>query len=170
MPSDASTPFDVLALLDALMDVDIIVVGGVAATLHGGPRLTFDLDIVPAQTDANLALLYECLQTLSATVREPGRRGIPISLDLLRASRDFPRGGQLRLRTRQGPLDVLWRLHDGRGYTELYANSQLMTDDERRVRVIGLDDLIAAKEDAGRPQDREDLRYLTRIRSKTGRR
>lgn len=47
MPSKASAPFDLLRIFDALVGVNYIVVGGVAATLHGAPRLTFDLDIVP---------------------------------------------------------------------------------------------------------------------------
>lgn len=40
MPSGDSAPFDAIALLDALERVDFIVVGGTAAALHGGPRVT----------------------------------------------------------------------------------------------------------------------------------
>jgi hypothetical protein len=166
MPSDDSAPFDILALLDALRGVDFIIVGGVAATLHGGPRLTLDLDIVPAPSDRNVAVLFERLRALHAIVREPGRRRLPVSLELLRDSLDSSGGGQLRFRTSQGPLDVLWRLHDGRGYAELYDRTIIVSDDEREARIIGLADLIEVKASAGRPQDIEDVRYLTRIRAR----
>ena len=39
-----------LDILNQLHDhhVDFVIVGGVAAALHGGTRVTFDLDVVPA--------------------------------------------------------------------------------------------------------------------------
>ena len=41
-----------LGILNALHDhrVDFVIVGGVAAALHGGSRVTFDLDVVPSLT------------------------------------------------------------------------------------------------------------------------
>jgi len=63
-----------------------------------------------------------------------------------------------------GPLDILWRLHDGRGYRDLVGRSCLLTEDELRVRVIGLDDLIEVKTAIDRPQDRAALPYLQEIR------
>jgi hypothetical protein len=40
----------------------------------------------------------------------------------------------------------------------------LLSEDELRVRVIGLHDLIDVKAAAGRPQDRAALPYLEAIR------
>ena len=39
-----------IEILNALHDrrVDFVIVGGVAAVLHGGSRVTFDLDVVPS--------------------------------------------------------------------------------------------------------------------------
>ncbi|MCH9685104.1 MAG: hypothetical protein K0V04_26945 [Deltaproteobacteria bacterium] len=50
------SPVDLEGLLRALAEheVSFIVVGGVAAVLHGAPTTTFDLDIVPEQSEANL--------------------------------------------------------------------------------------------------------------------
>jgi hypothetical protein len=166
MSRDDSVRFDVLALLDALASVEFIVVGGVAATLHGGPRLTLDLDIVPSSSPANVSLLGERLVGLDAVVREPGSRRLRMTPSLLRAAIESLQGGQLRIRTRLGPLDILGRLHDGRGYDELFDGSVVLSDDEREVRVIGIDDLIAVKTGAGRPQDLEDVRYLQQIKAK----
>ncbi len=41
--------------------VEFVVVGGVAAVLAGAPISTFDLDIVPARSPANLARLLSAL-------------------------------------------------------------------------------------------------------------
>jgi len=170
MPSDVFNQFDIVGLLDALDGVDFIVVGGAAATLHGGPRLTFDLDIVPASSEPNVRKLGTALHDLGAVVREPGNRPLPLTMELLISSRTSESAGQLRLRTTRGPLDVLWRLHDGRTYETLFGDSVVLSDDEREVRVIGIDDLIDVKIGAGRPQDLEDVRYLKRIRTRTHRR
>ncbi len=70
----------------------------------------------------------------------------------------------MRTRTAAGPLDILWRLHDGRSYLDLVGRSCLLTQDELDVRVLGLDDLIDVKSAIGRPQDRAALPYLQEIR------
>jgi hypothetical protein len=77
MPSKASEPFDLLRIFDALAGVNYIVVGGVAATLHGAPRLTFDLDIVPDPSPANIERLAAALS--SASKRTFGKRATDTS-------------------------------------------------------------------------------------------
>jgi len=47
------------ALCDA--GVDFVVIGGVAATLHGSAYVTFDLDICYSSASANLKRLKEAL-------------------------------------------------------------------------------------------------------------
>lgn len=56
--------------------------------------------------------------------------------------------------TSLGPLDVLGRLHDARGYDELLAHSEVLTDGARQVRVIDLPTLIQIKTMTGRAKDR----------------
>lgn len=164
--SAGSGALDLTSLLDGLKGVELIVVGGVAGTLHGTPRLTFDLDIVPDASEENLGRLAAALERLAATVREPGTRRLAVSKKLLHESALSQVGGQLRLRTRYGPLDILWRLHDGRGFPELKEHSIIVADDELRVRVIDLPALIEVKRNAGRASDLEDVRYLEAIRQR----
>jgi hypothetical protein len=165
-PSGASGAFDVVRLLDALADVHYVVVGGVAAALHGSPRLTMDLDIVPDPAVDNVDRLADALAGLAATIREPGGRRLPVDGALLHDSARAPRGGQLRLRTRYGPLDLLWRLHDGRGYAEIAPHTVVLSDAERAVRVVDVDTLIDIKRGAGRVRDRDDVAILERIRDR----
>jgi hypothetical protein len=167
MPSRPSAAFDPLTILVALRDVDHLVVGGFAAVLYGAPTVTGDLDVMPRADDENIARFADVLATLHTVVREPratGRR-IDVTAELLRQSaKRAELGGQLRTRTDAGPLDVLWRLHDGRDYDDLACRSRLLTEDDLRIRVIGLDDLIEIKTAIGRPQDRAALPYLQAIR------
>ena len=167
MPSRNFVAFDPLTILSKLRDVEYMVVGGFAAVLYGAPTITGDLDIMPRADADNIALLAELLATLHTVVREPrssGRR-LAVTADLLKQTAEAASfGGQLRTRTAAGPLDILWRLHDGRGYGDLVGRSCLLTEDELRVRVIGLDDLIDVKTAVDRPQDRAALPYLQEIR------
>jgi hypothetical protein len=55
--------------------------------------------------------------------------------------------------TRLGPLDILCRLHDGRGYVELLPNSVVVQDGTTQIRIVGLADLIAIKSSTGRARD-----------------
>ncbi len=56
--------------------------------------------------------------------------------------------------TSQGPLDILCRLHDTRGYEDLVARSHEIVDATLRVRVLDLDALIEIKAGTGRAKDR----------------
>ncbi|MCC7384384.1 MAG: hypothetical protein IT384_21235 [Deltaproteobacteria bacterium] len=129
-------------------NIDFIVVGGVAAILHGAPTSTLDLDIVPRQDPENLLHLSEALAGIDALVRDlAGRRMRP---DLS----ELELGGQLRLTTRLGPIDVLGRLHDGRGYEELEPSTLVLADADLEIRVIDLETLISIKRSTGRAKDR----------------
>ena len=137
-------------MLDALQNagVELIVVGGASAVLHGALAMTQDLDVVHRMSPDNVARLASVLVQLDAYVREPGQRR-------LRPTRDhLASGGQLNLLTTLGPLDLLGRLHDGRGYDDLLAHTEVFEDGTRQVRVIDLPTLIEIKTDAGRPKDR----------------
>ena len=144
------------ALLDA--DVELIVVGGAAAILHGSSTTTQDLDVVHRRTPENVARLLGVLGRLDATIREPGHRGLRPDENLLL------RGHQPLLSTTLGDLDTLCILHDGRGYEELLPRSIEMQVDDRPLRVLDLDTLIEVKAAANRPKDRIVLPILLALR------
>jgi hypothetical protein len=48
----------------------------------------------------------------------------------------------------------LCRLHDGRGYEELLAHSELLSDGQIQIRVIDLPTLIDIKSTTGRNKDK----------------
>lgn len=160
MPSAKTS--DPLALIDALNagKVEYIVVGGAAAVLHGAPVSTQDVDIVHRLTRINVNRLRRVLDRLHAVVREPGARQLePDESHLLS-------GGQIRLITDLGPLDVLGKLHDGRSYDDLLLTSELVGDRVRAVRVVDLATLIQIKATTGRRRDRLVLPILRALQAR----
>ena len=154
---------DLHALLSALLEaqIELVVIGGAAAILHGASTTTQDLDIVHRRTPENVARMLELLERLDAVVREPGNRGLRPDAELLL------RGRQPLLSTALGDLDVLCVFHDGRGYEELLPHSIEMAIDDRPLRVLDLDTLIAVKAAANRPKDRIVLPILLALRSRS---
>lgn len=141
---------DLEGLLHALCShgVEFVVVGGAAAVLHGAPTTTHDLDIVPEQSEENLERLEQVLREHGALVRDLAGRRLEPSPAALRGK------GQIQLVTALGPLDILCRLHDGRGYLELVTHSETLSAADLQLRVIDLETLIEIKRGTGRARDR----------------
>ncbi len=94
------------------------------------------------------------MRSHGALVRDLGGRRIEPSPTALRGC------GQLQLVTDLGPLDILCRLHDGRGFAELAAHSETFVAGDLRFRVIDLETLIEIKRSTGRLRDRLVLPLL----------
>jgi hypothetical protein len=88
--------------------VEFIIAGGVAAVLNGTPVNTFDLDVVYARNDENVARLAKCLESLDAVFRIAGHLAGPGHLNLV--------GGY-------GPIDVLGIIGGGFTYHDLLPHS-----------------------------------------------
>src|SRR5262249_45346428 len=118
-----------------------------------------DLDIVPRQNEANLARLLAVLTDLDTRFRpvRPDR-------DLAPTAEHLAGTGQLNLITNLGPLDVLLRLHDARGYDELLKHSVQISDEAMQVRVVDLDTLIDIKRSTGRARDALVIPLLEALR------
>ncbi len=67
--------------------VHYVVVGGLAAIVHGSARATFDIDLVPDWSTANLERLAAALRAADAQLRIPDASPVdyPIDVDSLRA-------------------------------------------------------------------------------------
>ena len=151
------------SLLERLVagTVDFIVIGGIAAVVHGSATITRDLDIVYAPDHDNLERLGEVLVTLGARLR-----GVTDDVPFVPDGRTLRRTRVLTLDTPQGRLDVLAQ-PDGSPAYELLRERSVLTDLEGIVvRVAALDDLIAMKRAAGRPKDLvavEELEAIQRL-------
>ncbi len=127
-------------------DVRYVVIGGVAAILHGVPRATFDLDILIEASSENVRRLLEALTDASmgtATMTSPEEvleNAITIFQDRVR-------------------LDVQTTT-PGVAFKKAWANRKTMNYQGQSFYVLSKGDLIASKLAAGRDVDLEDARLL----------
>jgi uncharacterized nucleotidyltransferase DUF6036 len=161
----ASRPLDAPSLLRALgrHAVDFVVIGGFSLAAHGVVRGTKDLDIVPEPSEANLARLMIALEELDAQPIELAdfraeELPYPLNLDGLLA------GGNWALSTRHGRLDVMQYVEGIGDYEQLRQSAAEFEIDDKSYAFAGLDDLVAMKRAAGRPQDLIDIADLERGR------
>jgi hypothetical protein len=134
--------------------VEFVVIGGFAATLHGSARLTQDLDIVYRRNAENIARLVEVLAPL-----QPYPRGAPEGLPFRWDARTVKNGLNFTLQTSLGWIDLLGEA-TGESYDTLLAHSQEFEVFGVPVRCVDLDKLIQLKRAAGRPKDFEALAEL----------
>lgn len=145
-------------------EVDFVVVGGVAVIVQASPRFTKDLDICYATEQANLDRLGAVLIELGARLRgvEEDVPFVPDGLTLRRTQ-------MLTLTTLDGDIDLLVDPDGSPGYGTLRRNASRVDLDGVTVLVASIDDMIAMKRAAGRPQDLVDLESLE-IARRRGRR
>jgi len=150
-------------LLDALLvgEVDFVIVGGVAAVLHGSTLLTRDLDICIPLGASNLLRLQSALRELHPRVRA-GAGVIPLDLDEAHAAALK----NLYVTTDDGRLDCLGQVAGIGGFDDVLALSESVDLGGRSCRVLGIDGLIRAKEAMGRPHDLVTVAQLKAIREK----
>lgn len=153
--------FDAEALLRRLaeQEVEFILVGGVAAAVHGSVRLTTDLDIVYARSATNLERMASALAPLSPTLRG-APPGLPFRLD----SATLSRGLNFTLTTTLGDIDLLGEITGGGGYAALRPDTKEIEVFGIRCRCLTLDRLIHVKRAAGRPKDLESIAELEALR------
>jgi hypothetical protein len=135
--------------------VRYVVIGGIAAALHGVPRATFDLDILIEPSPANAkrlldALLEAGLATAALTTAEELlAREITVFNDRVR-------------------IDVQTST-PGLTFEQAWRHRETMTYNDQQFYVASREDLIVSKRAAGRPVDLEDVRLLQLDRDDDGR-
>jgi hypothetical protein len=146
---------DFTGVIRTLVDgqIDFILVGGVAATVHGSARLTRDVDVVYSRTPANMKRLVEA------------PAGLPFSWDV----NTIQRGLNFTLTTRLGDIDLLGELTGGGGFEQLQAHASNVRLFDRDVPCLDLDWLIRVKRAAGRPRDLEAVAELEALREERDR-
>lgn len=133
--------------------VEYVVIGGYAFAFHAEPRATKDLDLLLGASAENLGRAADALY----------RFGAPP--DVVEATRHL-RENEVAYFGRP-PLRVdLLRSVDGVETSRVLENAVDATWDGAPVRLIALDDLLANKRAAGRPQDLADVVRLERVGSR----
>ena len=126
--------------------VRYIVIGGIAAVLHGVPRATFDLDILIDADPNNAQKLLDALleaklgTAAMTTAEEILSQEITIFKDRVR-------------------IDVQTST-PGLSFEEAWGRRETMEYQTQKFFVASRQDLIASKRASGRPVDLEDVRLL----------
>ncbi len=140
--------------------VDFVVIGALAATFHGSPLRTDDVDVCPSRRRENLRRLADALRALDAQEYDPTRgEYVEREWDAETLSSDET----WILGTAAGRLDLVFRPDGTGGYDDLSRGAVELRVDDLAFRVAALEDVIRSKEAAGRPRDREQLPTLRRL-------
>jgi hypothetical protein len=155
--------FDPERLLRTLVEyeVEFCVIGAVAAWLQGSPAATLDLDVMPRRDLDNADRLAAALNSLEA---HPFGEDAAAELD----GADFLGWQAQRFDTTAGPIDIVPHAAAIGGFEDV-ATVGLVLDD-LTIRAITIDDVIASKEELGRPKDTAALPALYATREALRRR
>lgn len=153
-------------LLQSLSDARIqyVLIGGLAVQLHGFLRATFDIDLVLAMTDENLARFIGVARDYGLVPAIP----VPIE-SLANASQIDQRHrekGMLAFSLREtkaggGVVDVIVRPEVS--FEKLIGNAVMGELSGRRIPIASIDDLLTMKHAANRPKDLLDIAALEKI-------
>lgn len=148
--------------------VRYVIVGGLAGTVHGATRVTFDIDLVPQWSDENLGRLAAALREVEAKLHRRGEAeavAFPIEAASLR---EFEVS---TWRTRLGDVDlIVGTPTEQRGSLARYET--LAPRAHRReifgvtILVADLDDVIESKQALAREADLVALPELYRLRDR----
>jgi len=154
--------FDALRSLRELVakGVRFVVIGGLAGRAWGSTTITNDLDICYERSKQNHQALAAALRKLEATLR-----GAPAGLPFLLDERTIAMGDSFTFETVAGSLDCLGTPSGTTGYADLVKNAtEIDLEDDLRVAICSLDDLIRMKRAAGRPKDRVEVEILAAVK------
>ena len=129
-------------------DVDYVVVGGVAITLHSTAYITRDLDFCYSRKNDNLSRLVRALGSFS-----PRPRNFPKELSFLFDETPLRNGTNFAFETEIGDIDLLGEVKGIGDYDSVVAQSEVYEIYGRSVKALTLDALIIAKTAADRPKD-----------------
>ena len=128
--------------------VDCVIVGGIAALIHGSLLLTNDVDVCYARDLENLKRLAGALQSVHARLRN-APEGLPFILD----AETLKRGLNFTFTTDVGDIDLLGEVRGVGHYDEVLAGSITVELFDYLFAVIDIGKLVIAKRAAGRQKD-----------------
>lgn len=145
--------------------VRYVVVGGLATVLHGYARLTADVDLAVDLAPEEATKIIQALvakgfrpqvPVLPEEFADPTVREVWFREKHMRAFSLVDPTNPMRV------VDLL--LKPEVPFEELLARSQGVMLNRTKIRIASIDDLIALKRHAGRPQDLADIEQLETIR------
>ena len=149
------TDFQAIIRVFSESGIECVIVGGLAATIHGSTRLTQDVDFIYSRSRDNVERLVSALRPHS-----PYLRGAPPGLPFAWNEATIERGLNFTLTTTMGDIDLLGEMVGGGTYEELVPHTVKVEIFGHPCHCLNLPALIRAKRAAGRPKDLDVLAEL----------
>jgi predicted nucleotidyltransferase len=148
---------DVEGLLRSLKEhkVRSVIIGATAFPVHGYSRATLDIDIFIEPTPRNAERAHDALKAFGYDMSD-------VSVDDLLTQKLLIR--QYLVETDIHPFVK------GTTFERVWANKVKARFGRTFVWFASLDDLIKMKQAAGRPKDKEDLKFLRRLKQRKAKR
>lgn len=143
-------------------EVEFVLVGGLAAAIHGSSLNTRDVDVCCRFTEANLMRIQSAFQDLHPVHRM--RPDLPLAL----TPEQCASLKNLYIKTDLGVVDCLGNVLGVGGFDEVLSHSIEITLPVGALRIIDVDTLIIAKQAMGRPHDLITVQHLQALKSRTG--
>jgi hypothetical protein len=133
--------------------VRYLVAGGYAVMYYTEPRFTKDIDIWVEATPANAQKVWTALATFGAPLEQASLADF-CNKDLI-----------YQIGVAPNRIDIMMDI-PGLDFEQAWEHKSESQYGDVPIFILGLDDLIKAKEHAGRDQDLLDLKNLKAIQSK----
>ena len=157
--SDGMRPRELLEALNS-NKVDVVLIGGVAAALHGTTRVTQDIDIAYASYHENLERLCQVMNALRPHVIGFGGKLSPVEL----TPAMLKHGPVIHLATDVGRVDLLNRVDGFNSYAAVKKLSESYEyENGKMATVLSIEGLLKAKRCLKRPKDIQDIVELEAI-------
>ena len=140
---------------------EFVLIGGLAAVVHGVTLVTRDADICCSFNPDNLMKLNAAIADLHPVLRMTPQR-LPLELTPELCSRLQ----NLYLSTDLGPLDCLSSVLGVGDYQEVRRQSTPLRLWDGECRVLSMNALIQAKQATNRPHDRQTIAQLRIIQAR----
>jgi predicted nucleotidyltransferase len=135
--------------------LEAILIGNMAAALHGAPVSTIDIDLFFRKTPANMQKLKRVAEALEAVILRPY---YPVSA-LFRLQRD-----------RDGlQIDFMGRIDGVKSYESVRGRAASYEIGGQKLLAASLDDIIRSKRAAGRGKDLAVIDILEKTRDEEAR-
>ncbi len=146
--------------------IKYIVVGGLAVNLYGIPRMTYDIDLILEMGDKNLRNFLNLMNKWGFKPKAPVDM-----LDFLNIEKreNWIKNKNMRAFNLVNPdwaiseIDVI--ISTPIKYEEAIKRVKYIKVHNVSIPTISIDDLILMKKGSKRKQDREDIKYLKRIKN-----
>jgi len=142
-----------------------IVVGGIAVNLYGIPRMTYDIDLLLDLEDDNLRRFLRLVKGWGFKPKIP--------VDIMGFAEEGKRQDWIKNRGMKAftlinpewaisEIDVI--VDSPVDYKDACRDVKMVRIHNIRIPLISIDNLIKMKRKTGRQQDRDDIRYLRRLK------